>query len=140
MGIALLTAFVLLAPVQPGTQFAGTWIAEHSGATFVRLELRAANGSPTGELALGDVQVDAKGVVSKASPAPSAGVAIFDVVVKGSTMTFARSDGNDIDRFEATRIGEELELRFIVTEEFRKELAAEGIAEPKPVRLHRVAK
>ena len=106
----------------------------------MRLELRAANGTPAGELALGDIQVDAEGVVSKAAPAPSAGVSIFDVVVKGSTLSFARKDGDDTDRFEATRIGDELELRFIVTEEFRKELAAEGIAAPKPVRLHRVAK
>ena len=140
MQFVLLMALALLAPVQAGTQFAGTWTAEHSGATFVRLELRAASGPPAGELALGDVQVDAKGVVSKAAAAPSAGAPIFDVVVKGSTMTFARKDGDDIDRFEATRIGEELELRFIVTAEFRKELAAEGIAELKPVRLHRAAK
>ena len=91
-------------------------------------------------IALGNVQVDAKGVVSKAEPAPSAGVAIFDVVDKGSSMSFARKDGDDTDRFEVIRIGDELELRFIVTEEFRKELAAEGIADLKPVRLHRVAK
>ena len=106
----------------------------------MKLELRAGTGSPAGELALGNVQVDAKGVVSKAEPAPSAGIAIFDVAVKGSTMTFARKDGDDIDRFEVIRIGDELELRFIVTEEFRKGLAAEGIAEPRPVRLHRVAR
>lgn len=136
----LLVALTLLVPVQAGTQFAGTWIAEHSGATFVRLELRAANGPLTGELALGNVQVDAAGVVSRAAPAPPTGVSIFDVVVKGATMTFARNDGNDTDRFVVTRIGDELELRFVVTEEFRKELAAEGIAEPKPVRLHRAAK
>ena len=55
-------------------------------------------------------------------------------------MSFARKDGDDTDRFEVIRIGEDLELRFIVTEEFRKELAAEGITAPKPVRLHRVAK
>jgi len=140
MQLVLLMGLALLASVQAGTQFAGTWTAEHAGATFVRLELRAASGPPAGELALGDVQVDAKGVVSKAAPAPSTGAAIFDVVVKGSTLSFARKDGNDTDRFEATRIGDELELRFILTEEFRKELAAEGIAELKPVRLHRAAK
>jgi|SRR6187200_968956 hypothetical protein len=140
MHILLLIALALVASGQPGAQFAGTWTAEHSGATFVRLELRADNGLPAGELALGNVQVDAKGVVSKADPAPSPGVSIFDVVVKGLSMSFARKDGDDTDRFEVIRIGDELELRFIVTEEFRKELAAEGIADLKPVRLHRVAK
>ena len=139
MHILLLIALAV-ASGQPGAQFAGTWTAEHSGTTFVKLELRAGTGPPAGELALGNVQVDDKGVVSKAEPAPSAGVAIFDVVVKGSTMSFARKDEDDIDRFEVIRIGDELELRFIVTEEFRQELAAEGIAEPRPVRLHRVAK
>ena len=140
MQILLLIALALVASGQAGAQFAGTWIAEHSGATFVKLELRAGTGPPSGELALGNVQVDDKGFVSKAEPAPSAGVAIFDAVVKGSTLAFARKDGNDIDRFEVVRIGDELELRFIVTEEFRKELAAEGIAEPRPVRLHRATK
>ena len=50
MQFVLLMALALLAPVQAGTQFAGTWTAEHSGATFVWLELRAAQGSTTREL------------------------------------------------------------------------------------------
>jgi len=140
MQFVVLMALALLASVQAGTQFAGSWTAEHSGATFVRLELRTAKGSTTGELALGNVQLDAKGFVAKASPAPATGAPIFEAVIKGSTLSFARKDGEDTDRFEATRVGDELELRFIVTEEFRKELAAEGIAEPKPVRLHKVAR
>ena len=72
MQVLLLIALALVASGQPGTQFAGTWTAEHSGTTFVKLELRAGTGPPACELALGNVQVDDKGVVSKAEPAPSA--------------------------------------------------------------------
>ena len=50
-------------------------------------------------------------------------------------------DVTDIDRFEMRLLDDETaELLFIPTDEDRKELAAEGIGVPKPMRLKRIAR
>lgn len=124
----------------PGQTYAGTWIAEFTGTTYIRLELEGAAGALRGRISLGNVQVDAQGQVNKAEPAPRELTTIFDVTLRTTSIAFSRKNGNDTDHFEMRLAGNEAaELLFILTEEDRKELAADGIPVPKPFRLKKVA-
>ena len=136
----LATALVALSFGQSLESYRGTWIAEFDGTAFVRLELDVTGGALGGRIALGDMEVDADGRVKAAKEAPNRPTPIFDVVVRDSTVSFSRKDGNDTDRFEVHLNAGEAELRFILDEETLKELTDEGIAVPKPVRLKRVAR
>jgi hypothetical protein len=65
---------------------------------------------------------------------------LFDLAWRNQTLTFARKEGDNIDRFEMTLIGDgRADLRFVPSEADRQELAADGIPEPKPFRLTRIA-
>ena len=125
----------------PGQTYAGTWIAEFTGTTYVRLELEGAADALRGSIGLGNVQVDAQGQVSKAEPAPRELTTIFDVTLRMTSIAFSRKNGNDTDHFEMRLVGNEAaELLFMLTDEDRKELAADGIPAPKPFRLKKVAR
>jgi hypothetical protein len=139
---AALLAIVLVALSlgQSLESYRGTWVAEFAGTSFVRLELDMTGGALGGRIALGDMEVDADGGVKAAKEAPDQLTPIFDVVVRDSTVSFSRKDGNDTDRFEVHLNSGEAELRFILDEGTLKELTDEGIAVPKPVRLKRVAR
>ena len=124
---------------QAGNQpFAGTWIAEFEGKTFVRIELSVANDAVRGRIGLGDIEVDADGEVRMAASAPADLTAIFDVAVRDSTLSFSRKDGADTDRFEMRIVGDQAELRLLLSDEDRSELAAAGVPVPKPIRLKKV--
>ena len=134
----MLAVIVALALGQAGSgSFAGTWVAELSGNTYVRLELRQEDGAVGGRIALGNIEVDAQGLVRTAGEAPRELTPLLSVVLRGSTLSFARKDGNDTDHFELTLIGNEAELLFLPSEADRKELAENGIAVPKPIKLTR---
>jgi len=121
-----------------GPAVAGTWTARFESRTIVRLELAETGGTVTGALGLGDIQVDKKGAVSKAAPAPRVLSPIFDVTLSGSTMTFSRKDGEDTDRFEVRFLDKDrAELHFLLSDTDRRELAAEGIPVPRPIALTR---
>ena len=123
----------------PGQAYAGTWTADLKGTTYVRLELEPFDGTLRGRIALGNIQLDSQGQVTKAEPAPSRLTLLIDVSLRITGISFSHKDGNDTDRFEMRLVDPETaELLFLPTEEDRKELAAEGIAVPKPVRLKRV--
>ncbi len=125
----------------PGQTYAGTWIAEFTGTTYVRLELEGAAGALRGRISLGNVQVDAQGQVNKAEPAPRELTTIFDVTLRTTSIAFSHKDGNDTDHFEMRLVGNEAaELLVILTDEDRKELAADGIPAPKPFRLKKVVR
>jgi hypothetical protein len=137
--LTVLALALALTSGQKGNQaFAGTWIAEFEGKTFVRVELTADSGTVGGRISLGDIEVNADGEVRMATSAPAALTAIFDVVVRDSTLSFSRKDGADTDRFEMRLIGEQAELHFLPSDEDRSELAAAGVPVPKPIRLKRV--
>ena len=136
----LITLTGSVAAAQTVQPFVGTWVAEFDGTAWVRLELRAAGESLAGRIALGDMEVDAEGRVKAAHAAPDRLAPIFDVVLRDSTLTFARKDGADTDRFELHLAGSDAELRFVLDEATRKELMDEGIAPPKPVQLKRIAR
>ena len=139
MPAALLATVLALSLGQSLESFRGTWIAEFDGTTFVRLELDVAGGVLGGRIALGHMEVDADGRVKAAREAANRPAPIFDVVIRDSTLSFSQKDGNDTNRFEMHLKAGEAELRFILDEDTLEELADDGIAVPKPVRLKRVA-
>lgn len=137
--LVLLLATAATTLAQSGAGVAGTWTATFDGRTFVRLELKEAAGAVTGTIALTDaLEVDKQGVVNKVGEMPRAGTPILDVVRRGDTMTFSRKDDGDTDHFEVRFLDKgRAELRLVLTEEDRKELAADGIPVPKPIALTR---
>ena len=58
--------------------------------------------------------------------------AIFDVSLRNTGLSFAQKDGNDTNRFEMRLLNDgTAELMMILTDEDRKELAAQGVGVPK---------
>ena len=135
--LAMLVAIAAVSAVQSDTApIAGSWIAQFDSRTFVRLELKTANGTITGGISLGNFEVDSQGAVRRADECPRALTAIFDVKLRASLMTFSRKDGASTDRFEVRLLdGGDAELRFLFDDEDLEEFAADGIPTPKPIHL-----
>jgi hypothetical protein len=124
---------------QPSPQpYVGTWIAEFEGRTFVKVELTTTEGRLSGAIGLGNIQLDAAGEVKMAESVPTRLSPIFDVVVRDSVVSFIHKDDHDTDHFEIRRVGDGAELRFLPSDEDRRELAAAGVPMLKPIRLKRV--
>jgi hypothetical protein len=125
----------------PANSYGGTWIAEHAGTTFVRLELQDGSKSVTGRISLGkQIQVDAQGQVAKAEAAPGEFRPLVEIVRGQSRLSFASKDGKSLDHFEMRLLGPDVaELLFILSDEDKKELAAEGNPLPKPFRLKKIS-
>jgi hypothetical protein len=141
MALAVLALAVSLTVNQTSFQtFEGTWVATHAGTTFARLEFRVTDGKLEGRIGLGDIHVDANGVVDRVTDAPRELKPIFDASLKSSTLAFASKDQHDTDRFEVTLTGSDAELHFVLSELDRKSLAAEGIPVPKPIRLTKLGR
>src|SRR5262245_14326268 len=79
--------------------YIGTWTATMAVNTFIRVELSQTNGITVGQIGLGDIQVDANGDVKTGGPITHM-LPVSDVVLRGSTLSFASKDGDDTDRFE----------------------------------------
>jgi len=135
--LVMLVAIAAVSAVQSDTApIAGSWIAQFDSRTFVRLELKTANGTITGGISLGNFEVDSQGAVRRADECPRALTAIFDVKLRASLMTFSRKDGASTDRFEVRLLdGGDAELRFLLDDEDLEEFAADGIPTPKPIHL-----
>jgi len=140
MRIAVLLALIAaLAGQASADSFAGTWTADAGGKPLVRLELRAAGGALSGQIQLADIHVDAQGVGETVMSGLAAPALLSEVVVSGRTAAFARRDGDDIDHFEFVLLDDgSAELRFIPSAADREELAAQGIATPRPFRVRKV--
>ena len=130
-------AMTALSANQPGAgSIDGTWTAEFAGRTFIRLELKTVNGAIAGGISLGHLEVDRQGAVKAADAAPPNLTPILDATLKGSTVTFSIKEGNDTDQFELRLLeNADADLLILVNEEDRKELAADGVPSPKPIRL-----
>ena len=132
----LLAGWLAVASVQATDRwYEGTWTAEFQGVTFVRFELGVSNGKPAGRISLGNIEVNAEGGLRAASPAPERLTEIFDVTLRGAVVAFSHKNGHDIDRFELRQAGDHAELWLLLSDETRKEVAAEGIPVPKPIML-----
>ena len=136
----LALAITALVAGQPANEpIAGSWTAKFEGQTFIRLEIEAANGAIAGGISLGNFQVDSQGVVKGADAAPQNLKPIFGVTRKGTIVRFLMKDGNDPDQFELRVLENgDADLHFLLNDEDRKELAAEGVPLPKPIRLTKV--
>ena len=135
-----LSMALIIAALQVGQSasgpMAGSWTAKFEGRTFIRLEIETANGAIAGGISLGNFEVDGQGLVSRAEAAPANLTPIFGATLNGSTMTFFTKDGNATDRFEL-RLLEDVnaDLHVLVNADDRRQLAAEGVPLPKPIRL-----
>ncbi len=139
MRISLLAAIVASMLGQPGAQrFAGTWTAEQAGKPVVRLELHLAEGKLAGSIQLADIHIGSTGEVENVLSGLSPASPLFDIKMDGQTVSFARHDGNEVDPFEMALKGDRtIELRFVPTEEMRRELASQGVPLPKPIPLRK---
>jgi hypothetical protein len=137
----LVAAGLVLAVAQTGAQqFAGTWTRALDGKTYVRLELRESAGMLSGRISLGRIHVDKDGVVDEVLEPATNFTPIFDVRLQNGVVSFARKDGDDIDRFEIRIVAGDVQLTFVPSAEDRAALAREGVPLPKPARLVRAAK
>ena len=139
--IMLLLGLLGIAPLQSAVaDMPGTWVADHHGTTYIRLELKAADGTLAGTMGTGTVRFDTNGdVVEAAVPRSMTMTTLLEVTVDGSSVSFATHEGNDTDHFRLTVVGaDQAELTFIWTEELLAELKDEGIPVPKPFRLRRL--
>lgn len=140
MLLVTLMVALTLAPAQANAQrYAGTWIAEFEGTTFVRLELTPAGDTLTGRISLGNIEVNPEGAIRKATAVPAQMTPIFDIVVGDASLSFSRKESRDTDRFEMRRMGNDANLVLVPTEELRKELIAGGVPLPKPIRLRKIS-
>jgi hypothetical protein len=138
--IVLMLAFLGVFPVQSAPAAAeGTWVADHQGTTFVRLELRTVNNALTGGIATGNVSVGDNGEVVKVTPVPAALTPLTDLTVNGAVVSFFRLEGDDTEHFRLNVLSvDQAELAFLPSEELLLELKEAGIAIPKPIRLRKL--
>ena len=135
--LAVIVAAACLAGQATGTPMAGTWRAEFEGRTFVTLEFESANGTVTGLIGLGDVEVDKQGALSRVSEPKRKPTPIFDVSQTGSTLRFAVKDGNDTDQFELRVLDAgRAELRMLLANQSVEGTRGAGHPRPKAVRAH----
>ena len=137
MGLTL----VALSTGQPASgPIAGAWTAAFEGRTFIRLDMKAVDGTFAGGISLGNFEVDQQGLVNRADAAPLTLTPISGVTMKGSTVAFVLKDGNDTDRFELRLLdGGDADLHFLLNDEDRRQLASSGVPVPKPIRLTRAS-
>jgi hypothetical protein len=96
-------------------RFVGVWTAEFMDTTYLRLELKLANGNLTGAIATGDIHTAEDGRLTDVTAAEKdQTTALFDVSMNGDTITFKRRDGDDVDQMQMTWTGNgAAELRFV---------------------------
>jgi hypothetical protein len=102
--------------------------------------LEERGGKPGGRMGIGNIEVHPDGTLRKVAPVPAQLSAIFDAVSNDAMLSFSRKAGNDTDRFELRRVGDHGELSLIMSDELRRQVAAEGLPIPKPIRLTKVSK
>ena len=119
-----------------GGSVAGSWAAQFEGTTFVRIELNSANGGITGGISLGNIEVDDRGTVRRATASPPGLTPISDVKQRGSILEFLLKEGDEPDRFEFRLVeGGRAELHMLLNEDDLEELKASGIPAPRPILL-----
>ena len=132
----LLAAVVSLLPQSAVQPFDGTWTADFQGRPLVRLELHAADSTLTGRIQIADMHVDSTGAVERLDSGLSDPAPLSQLIVRDRTVSFT---AHDDDAFQMVLLADgRAELRFVLTDELREELARDGIPVPKPLVLSRV--
>jgi hypothetical protein len=136
----LLLALLGIAALQPAVAaMSGTWEADHRGTTFVRLELKAVDNTLAGTIRTGNVNVDKNGDVTEVTALPATPTPLYELVVKGQSLTFMRPEGTDAEHFRFTVLSaDQAELLFLPSDDDLEELKEAGIPAPKPFRLHKI--
>jgi hypothetical protein len=135
--LCLAIAVAALLVGQPtGERLTGSWTATFEERTFVRLEIKTVDGRMAGGLSVGDFQLDSQGAVKHADAAPLRLMPIFDISMNGSSVTFFTRDASDTTKFELRLLdGAGADLHFLLDDDDRRELAANGVPTPKPIHL-----
>ena len=139
--IMLLLGLLGIGSLQPAAAgMSGTWVADHRGTIYIRLELNAVDGTLAGKMGTGTVHFDKNGDVDEAAaPASMTMTPLLEVTLDGTTLSFATQEGNDTDHFRLTVVGaDQAELAFILSKEMLEELKDEGIPALKPIRLRKI--
>jgi len=126
---------------QPVDQaFIGRWAADHDGLPVIRLDLRLTAGALGGSMQIADIHLDTRGDVETVLSGLSVAAPLIDVTIRNrNTVTFARRDGDDNDRFEMSVSDDgAAEVRFVPSDADLRELADNGIPVPRPIRLVRL--
>jgi hypothetical protein len=131
-----LAALIAVSGHQTGSAaIPGFWTAQFEGQTFIRLELASANGTVTGRISLGNIEVDSQGALRRVEPARDP-TPIFDVALGDSIVTFSVKESSDTDRFEFRLLDAgSAELIILLNDADREELAASGIPVPRPIAM-----
>ncbi len=136
--LVLVVALTAGFAVQSEPSVAGSWTAQFGGRTFLRLDLKSVNGTLSGGMTIGNIEVDTHGALRRVEEPPRDLSPIFDLTQHVSTVTFSRKDGDDTDRFELRVLDAgHAELRFLLSDDDRAALAASGSPLPKPISLTR---
>jgi len=135
--LPVMVVITLMSMQSPAQDFAGTWSATFNGEPLARLELSIRNGELQGQLAISGFHVDARGDVDGLISDASRSAPIFDVALRDAVLTFAVRDGDDTDRFSVRLTDGHAILTLIPDPAFLRELAADGIAAPRPITLSR---
>jgi hypothetical protein len=139
--LALLVAIAAVSVAQSGgASITGSWTARFEGRTFLTLELKAVDGTITGGMRVGNIEVDKQGALRRVGESPRDLRPIFDVTQRASIVTFSRKDTEDSapDRFELRLLEpSRAELLFLPSDADREELAEIGIPALKPIPLRK---
>src|SRR3954468_20544607 len=101
--LALLVGIAAVSiPQSGGASVTGSWTAQFEGRTFLTLELKAVDGTITGGMSVGNIEVDQQGALRRVGEPARDLRPIFDVTQRASTVTFSRkdTDHSPADRFE----------------------------------------
>jgi hypothetical protein len=138
--ILALLALLGIVPIQPAPAgAAGTWVADHQGTTWVRLEVRAVNNTLAGGIATGNMSLGKNGEVVEVTPVPAVLTPLTELTVNGAMVSFFRQEGDENEHFRLNVLSvDQAELTFLPSDEMLLELKDAGIAAPKPIRLHKL--
>jgi hypothetical protein len=130
-------AFVGLMVGQPGNVLNGNWTANFQGATYVRVTFAEGATVPQGTMSIAQsIHGDAEGNVDSVTVGSFTPTRMLDIRWNGGVLSFGINDGPDVDRFEFQLIdANHAELTMILSEEERRQAAAEQLPLPKPFRL-----
>ena len=130
-------ALVGLTLGQRGDVLNGSWTANFQGTTYVRLTFAEGATVPQGTISIAQsIHGDAGGNVDDVIVGSFAPTRMLDVGWSDGVLSFGINDGPNVDRFEFRLIdATHAELAMILSEEERRQAAAEQLPLPKPFRL-----
>jgi hypothetical protein len=133
----LAIAFVGLVLGQPGNVLNGSWTATFHGTTYMRLTIADGATALQGTMSIArSIHADAEGNVDSVIAGSFTPTQMRDIRWKDGVLSFGINDGPDVDRFEFRLIdANHAQLAMILSEEERRQAAAEQLPLPKPFPL-----